>query len=200
MSKIKRIDNNIPRFPEMPRFSTRTETTTMIDPPETTESTSMSEMAVEESTLESGTSQEGSQQENNEQPFPRQRTITKIEDLPQLEMNIGHIGKQRVAAYCRVSTDHEDQLHSLAAQTEYYQTLINSRPDWEFVKIFTDEGISGGSTKARKGYLEMLEYCEQGRIDLLLCKSVSRFGRNTVDSISAIRRLKELGIPIWFEK
>jgi len=106
----------------------------------------------------------------------------------------------RVAAYARVSTDHEDQQSSLVAQTEYYKKLISERPGWQFVQIYVDDGISGLRTERREGFNRMIEDCLAGAIDLVLTKSISRFARNTVDSVSIIRKLKEKGIAVYFEK
>lgn len=107
---------------------------------------------------------------------------------------------QRVAAYARVSTDHEDQETSLAAQTDYYRKKILEHPGWEFVEIYVDDGISGLSTKRREGFNRMVEDCLAGRIDLVLTKSISRFARNTVDTVTTIRKLKEKGVGVYFEK
>lgn len=106
----------------------------------------------------------------------------------------------RVAAYARVSTDHEDQQSSLVAQTEYYKKLISEHPGWQFVQIYVDDGISGLRTERREGFNHMVEDCLAGSIDLVLTKSISRFARNTVDSVSTIRKLKEKGIAVYFEK
>ena len=106
----------------------------------------------------------------------------------------------RVAAYARVSTDHEDQQSSLVAQTEYYKKLISERPGWQFVQVYVDDGISGLRTERREGFNRMIEDCLAGTIDLVLTKSISRFARNTVDSVSTIRKLKEKGIAVFFEK
>lgn len=106
----------------------------------------------------------------------------------------------RVAAYARVSTDHEDQQSSLVAQTEYYKKLISERPGWQFVQVYVDDGISGLRTEHREGFNRMIEDCLAGAIDLVLTKSISRFARNTVDSVSTIRKLKEKGIAVFFEK
>ena len=108
--------------------------------------------------------------------------------------------KRRVAGYARVSTDREEQLTSFEAQLEYYTNLINANPDWEFVGMYSDEGISGCSTKARKGFNLMIDDAVSGKIDLIITKSVSRFARNTVDSLSNIRKLTSAGCEIWFEK
>ncbi len=108
--------------------------------------------------------------------------------------------KRRVAGYARVSTDMEDQQTSYAAQCDYYTNYIQSREDWEFVKLYSDEGISATSTRHRSGFNEMVEDALAGRIDLIITKSVSRFARNTVDSLSTIRKLKENGCECYFEK
>ena len=108
--------------------------------------------------------------------------------------------KRKVAAYARVSTDHEDQQSSYEAQVDHYTKYIQSREDWEFVKVYADEGISGTSTKHRKGFKEMIRDALDGKIDLILTKSVSRFARNTVDCLNNIRLLKENGIEVSFEK
>lgn len=106
----------------------------------------------------------------------------------------------RVAAYARVSTDHEDQQSSLAAQTEYYEKKISEHPGWQFVRVYVDDGISGLRTERREGFNRMVEDCLTGDVDLVLTKSISRFARNTVDSVSTIRKLKEKGIAVYFEK
>ncbi len=108
--------------------------------------------------------------------------------------------KRRVAGYARVSTDHEDQTTSYEAQVAYYTNYIKSRDDWEFVKIYTDEGISATNTKRREGFNNMVADALAGKIDLIVTKSVSRFARNTVDSLTTVRKLKNKGIEIYFEK
>lgn len=108
--------------------------------------------------------------------------------------------RRRVAAYARVSTDQEEQLTSYEAQVDYYTGYIQSRDDWEFVSVYTDEGISGCSTKRREGFKRMVADALAGKIDLIITKSVSRFARNTVDSLTAIRQLKEKGVECFFEK
>ena len=106
----------------------------------------------------------------------------------------------RVAAYARVSTDAEEQSSSFEAQKDYYERLINETPGWTFAGIYADRGITGTSTEHRAGFLAMMEDCRAGKIDRILTKSVSRFARNTVDSLNAIRELKGLGIGVDFEK
>ncbi len=107
---------------------------------------------------------------------------------------------RRAAAYARVSTDHEDQLTSYAAQVEYYTDYIKEREDLEFVGIYADEGISGTSTKHREGFKRMIADALAGKIDLIITKSVSRFARNTIDSLTTIRLLKEHNVECWFER
>ena len=108
--------------------------------------------------------------------------------------------KTRVAAYCRVSTDHEEQEGSFKNQVDYYTKLISNKPEWELAGIFADDGISGTGTKKRSGFKDMIAACEEGRVDLVVTKSISRFARNTADSLNYCRKLKALGIPIIFEK
>lgn len=108
--------------------------------------------------------------------------------------------KRRVAGYARVSTDHEDQVTSYAAQVDYYTNYIKGREDWEFAGIYTDEGISATNTKKRDGFKRMVADALAGKIDLIITKSVSRFARNTVDSLTTIRKLKEHNVECYFEK
>ena len=108
--------------------------------------------------------------------------------------------KRRVAAYARVSTDSEEQLTSYNAQANYYTDYIKSREDWEFVSVYTDEGISGCSAKKREGFCRMVEDALAGKIGLIITKSVSPFARNTVDSLTTIRQLKDNGVECYFEK
>jgi len=113
---------------------------------------------------------------------------------------IAPITMRRVAGYARVSTDKDEQLNSYEAQLDYYTNYIKSRPDWEFVNVYTDEGISALNTKRREGFKQMVADAIDGKIDLIVTKSVSRFARNTVDSLTTIRQLKEKGIEVYFEK
>ncbi len=108
--------------------------------------------------------------------------------------------KRKVAAYARVSTDHEEQQSSYEAQVDYYTSYIKGRDDWEFVSVYADEGITGCNTKKRDGFNSMVEDALHGKIDLIITKSVSRFARNTVDSLTTIRKLKEHGTECYFEK
>lgn len=108
--------------------------------------------------------------------------------------------KKRVAAYARVSTDEEEQLTSYEAQVDYYTRYIQSNPDWELVEVYADEGISGTNTKKRRNFNRMIEDALAGKIDRIVTKSVSRFARNTVDTLTTIRRLKDKGVGVFFEK
>ena len=111
-----------------------------------------------------------------------------------------HDGKRRVAAYCRVSTDSEEQFNSYDAQKSYYTQRIEENPDWELAGIFADEGITGTSMKKRTEFKRMIAACKRGRIDMILTKSLSRFARNTVDCLDTVRVLKANGIGVIFEK
>lgn len=108
--------------------------------------------------------------------------------------------KLRVAAYCRVSTEKDEQLNSFEVQVSYYTDKIGSTPEWELAGIYTDEGITGTSMKKRDGFKKMLRICRDGRIDLILVKSVSRFGRNIIDVMRTVRALQSRGVGIIFEK
>ena len=109
-------------------------------------------------------------------------------------------GKMRVAAYCRVSTDSEEQLNSYEAQQSYYTQKIQDSPDWEMAGIYADEGITGTSLKKRTEFKKMITACKRGHIDLIITKSLSRFARNTVDCLETVRLLKANGIGVYFEK
>lgn len=108
--------------------------------------------------------------------------------------------KRRVAAYARVSTGTDEQLTSYEAQVDYFGKLIKGNPEWQFAGIYTDEGISGTSTKKRDGFNQMIEDAILGNIDLIITKSLSRFARNTVDSLTTIRKLLEHNVEVYFEK
>ena len=128
-----------------------------------------------------------------------QRTVTVIPAKPQRSQQA--VRRQlRVAAYCRVSTEEEEQQSSYEAQCTYYTDKIMTNPEWTMAGIFADEGITGTSTKKREDFNRMIRKCRQKKIDLILTKSMSRFARNTLDSLKYIRALKELGIGIIFEK
>lgn len=111
-----------------------------------------------------------------------------------------HHGKQRVAAYCRVSTNNKEQINSYEAQKAYYTQKIEENPDWELAGIFADKGLSGASMKKRDNFNKMIAACKRGRIDTILTKSLSRFARNTVDCLETVRMLRARGIGVIFEK
>ena len=110
------------------------------------------------------------------------------------------IRPKRVAAYCRVSTDKEQQEHSFETQKEMYTEMIMMKPNWQMAGIYADEGITGTIAKKRPDFMRMIEDCRKGKIDIIITKSVSRFSRNNLDCLLYVRELKELGIPIIFEK
>ena len=110
------------------------------------------------------------------------------------KMPVNARSRRKVAGYARVSTDSEEQLTSYEAQVDYYTKFIRSNPDWEFVDVYTDEGISATNTRHRDGFNRMIADALAGRIDLIVTKSVSRFARNTVDSLTTVRKLKDKGV------
>lgn len=122
-------------------------------------------------------------------------TLNLFTNTPKMSQN-----KRKVAAYARVSTDNEEQLSSYAAQVDYYTRYIKSKTEWDFVDIYTDEGITATNTKKRDGFKRMVKDALDGKIDLIVTKSVSRFARNTVDTLTTVRKLKEKGIEVYFEK
>jgi DNA invertase Pin-like site-specific DNA recombinase len=127
------------------------------------------------------------------------KVVTKIEAKP--AQNPLYIKKKRnTAAYTRVSTDEEEQQNSFAAQADYYTREIQANPDWNFVGIYCDEGITGTNTKKRDGFNQMVADALAGKIDLVVTKSISRFARNTVDSLQTIRLLRDHGVEVWFEE
>ena len=121
------------------------------------------------------------------------KIVTPVEHLPRL------IARKKVAAYVRVSSGKEAMIHSLAAQADYYSTLISKENEWVFVGIYSDEAITG--TKGdRKGFQQMLEDCKDGKIDIIVTKSISRFARNTVTLLETVRSLKLMGVDVFFEE
>jgi site-specific DNA recombinase len=122
-----------------------------------------------------------------------EKTVTKIEQ-PKVA------SRKRVAAYCRVSTDHEAQLESLENQMEAFRFRAAQRGDWDLVNVYADEGLSGTSMKGRTKFLEMIDDCEAGKIDYIITKSISRFARNTVDTLTMVRKLQGWGVQLFFEK
>jgi len=119
---------------------------------------------------------------------------------PSFGQSLNQAVKRRVAGYARVSTNREDQENSFDAQVKYYTNYIKNRTDWVFVEMYTDDGFSATSTAKREGFKRMITDALDGKIDLIVTKSVSRFARNTVDSLSTIRNLKEKGVEVYFEK
>ena len=130
------------------------------------------------------------------------RIVRKIESFASLDPSVTAATQQKkqVAAYARVSTDSDEQLSSYEAQVAFYTQHIKSNPEWEFVDVYTDEGISGTNTRKREGFNRMVEDALNGNIDLILTKSISRFARNTVDTLTTIRKLKEKKVEVYFEK
>ncbi len=128
--------------------------------------------------------------------------VTFIPARKQLGNNIKKAEKPklRVAAYCRVSTDSDEQATSYDAQIEHYTEFISKNPEWMQAGIFADEGITGTNTKKREEFNRMIEECHSGNIDMVITKSISRFARNTLDCLKYIRELRDLNIPVYFEK
>lgn len=130
------------------------------------------------------------------------KKINRIEPgtvLPTLPLDIcGR--KEKVVAYARVSTDHEEQQSNLSAQTDYYKKKILDNPGWEFAGICADDGVSGTSVHLWESFNRMIQDCRDGKIIMILTKSISRFARNTVDGIKYIRELRSLSIGVMFEK
>ena len=129
-----------------------------------------------------------------------EKIITVIPANPMLANARKRKGKLRVAAYCRVSTEEEEQQNSFEVQVAYYTDKITNHEGWELVGIFADDGISGVRTKKREEFNRMIDLCRKRKIDLILTKSISRFARNTLDCIQYVRLLKSWGISVIFEK
>ena len=108
--------------------------------------------------------------------------------------------KLRVAAYCRVSTDSDEQATSYDAQIDHYTAYIKGHPDWVLAGIYADDGITGTSTKKREEFNRMIDDCMADNIDMIITKSISRFARNTLDCLKYIRQLKDKSIQVFFEK
>lgn len=128
------------------------------------------------------------------------KRVTKIAANPLLVKKDDAMKLLRVAAYCRVSTDEDEQINSYEAQIAYYTEKISKNPQWIYVDIYADEGKSGTNTKHRKDFMRLMEDCEKGKIDLILTKSISRFARNTVDSLSWVRKLRAINVGVYFEE
>ena len=123
------------------------------------------------------------------------KTLNKIEQHPTALPR-----RKRVAAYARVSKETDRLLHSFSEQVSYYNELIQKNPEWEFAGVFADSGITGTMTTHRSEFQRLMQECDSGHVDLILCKSISRFARNTVDLLKTIRHLKEIGVEVQFEK
>ena len=132
------------------------------------------------------------------------QTVRKVTVIPPIAEMQGEsridMRPKRVAAYCRVSTDREEQEHSFETQKTMYTEMIMMKPTWQMAGIYADEGITGTVAKKRPGFMKMIEDCRKGKIDMIVTKSVSRFSRNNLDCLMYVRELKQLGIPIIFEK
>lgn len=126
--------------------------------------------------------------------------VRKISATKPIHTNVRDYRKLRVCAYGRVSTDSDEQATSIVAQKSYFMDKIFANPEWEFAGYYEDEGISGKSVEKRLGFQKMIEDCKAGKIDLILTKSVSRFSRNTVDSISYARSLKSINVEVKFDQ
>ena len=130
----------------------------------------------------------------------RSSNITLIPAKRDLNTGLSHGITAKVAAYCRVSTEQENQQNSYATQISYYTDYITSNPDWQLAGIYADEGISGTMTKNRTQFNKMIRAAKNKKIDIILCKSISRFARNTVDCLDYVRELRSLGVTVIFEK
>ena len=126
--------------------------------------------------------------------------VIKASVAPRDRRKINQLGELRVGAYCRVSTDTEDQLNSYNSQVKYYTDLINSKEEWTLVDIYADEGITGTQVGKRESFQRMINDCAEGKIDMIITKSISRFARNTVDTLQFVRKLKERNIAVFFEE
>ncbi len=133
-------------------------------------------------------------------PTTALKKVTVIPADPQMTEKDFRKKHLRVAPYCRVSTASDEQLESYKAQIEYYTEKIGAQPEWTMVDMFADEGITGTSTKKRKDFKRMIKACEKGKVDLIITKSVSRFCRNTLDGLDYVRKLKRMGVGVYFEK
>ena len=122
-------------------------------------------------------------------------TINPITQMPHDQVTV-----RKVAAYARVSTNSDEQYTSYEAQVTYYKKFIEDRPDWTYTNVYADEGLSGTNTKRRAGFNKMIADALNGKINLIITKSISRFARNTLDTISFVRKLKDNGVEVFFEK
>lgn len=136
-----------------------------------------------------------------EEQVQRIKRVVELPEVADLQKEINKEFRQkRVLAYCRVSTKQEEQLNSYETQRAAYIDKINKNPDWKLVRIFADKGITGTSVKNRKEFNKMIQFCKQGKADMIITKSISRFARNTVDCLHYTRLLKEIGVDVYFEE
>jgi len=126
--------------------------------------------------------------------------LKKVTKIAENTVSLTEHTKLRVAAYCRVSTDSEEQFESLDTQIKHYESYINANPEWEFAGLYYDEGITGTKKEKRPELLRMIADCENRKIDLIVTKSISRLARNTTDCLELVRKLLELNVFIYFEK
>lgn len=124
-----------------------------------------------------------------------EKTVTRLANPAPLAPSL-----KRVAAYARVSSETDRLMHSLSAQISYYSDMIQKTPGWTYAGVYADEFISGTSTRNRTEFQRLIEDCDAGKIDIVLCKSISRFARNTVDLLSTVRHLRDIGVEVRFEK
>lgn len=125
--------------------------------------------------------------------------MKKVTKIAQNTVDFSEQKKLRVAAYCRVSTDSDEQLVSLETQMKHYENYIKANPDWDFAGLYYDEGITGTKKEKRPELLRMIADCEDKKIDFIVTKSISRFARNTTDCLEMVRKLTQLGISVYFE-
>ena len=136
-----------------------------------------------------------------EEQVQRIKRVVELPEVADLQKEINKEFRQkRVLAYCRVSTKQEEQHNSYETQRAAYIDKINKNPDWKLVRIFADKGITGTSVKNRKEFNKMIQFCKQGKADMIITKSISRFARNTVDCLHYTRLLKEIGVDVYFEE
>ena len=128
------------------------------------------------------------------------RNVTVLPARPRRTREVSDKQKLRVAAYCRVSTDSDEQATSYEVQIEHYTSYIQANPEWKLAGVYADDGITGTNTKMREQFNKMIADCMDGKIDMIITKSISRFARNTLDCLKYIRKLKEQDIPVFFEK
>ena len=129
-----------------------------------------------------------------------ERIVELVRPIAKMPLLPGENSKKRVSAYARVSTDSDEQMGSVKAQKDYFEKLIHSNSEWIFAGIYADEGISGTSLNRREAFNQMITDALDGKIDLIITKSLSRFARNTVDALNVIRKLKVNNIGVYFEK